>query len=77
MTELTPAERQVALLIGAGFTNKQIAQILGKTPKTVKNQVNAIYGKDVAVNRNELRARYRAGRQGEAYGPQDYQSARP
>jgi DNA-binding CsgD family transcriptional regulator len=70
--ELTPAERELALLIGGDelLTVEQAARRLHKTPKTVTNQLNSIYGKlesifglspDVGLKREFLR-RELAGR---------------
>jgi len=43
---LTEAERQVAsLVVSEGLTNVQVAQRLGRSPKTVANQLTSIYGK--------------------------------
>jgi DNA-binding CsgD family transcriptional regulator len=42
MSRLTPRQREVAVLIGGGFTNEQIAQRLVLTPGTVANHVEAI-----------------------------------
>jgi CRISPR-associated protein Csx14 len=63
--ELTPAERQVALLVAHEvLTVQEVAARLGKSPKTVTNQLNTIYGKlesafglspDVGVKREFLR----------------------
>lgn len=63
--ELTPAERQVAaLVVQEVATVKEIAAQLHKSPKTVTNQLNSIYGKlestfglqpDVGVKREFLR----------------------
>ena len=45
VNHLTPKERQVLMLIGEGFTNRQIGTRLGLTEKTTKNYVSAILGK--------------------------------
>jgi DNA-binding NarL/FixJ family response regulator len=37
--ELTPAERHVLEYLGAGYSNKEIASLLGKAEPTIKNQV--------------------------------------
>ena len=52
LTRLTPAEHQVLGLLARGFDNATIAGQLGKSPKTVRNQVSSILSK--------LRARSRA-----------------
>lgn len=63
--ELTPAERTVALLVARQvLTVEEVAERLGKSPKTVTNQLNTIYSKlestfglspDVGVKREFLR----------------------
>lgn len=42
---LSPREREVALLIAAGHTHKQVAQQLHRAPATVRNHLQSIYGK--------------------------------
>ena len=42
---LTEREAEVLGLIARGLTNKQVAERLGSSPKTVGNQVQAAYGK--------------------------------
>jgi DNA-binding CsgD family transcriptional regulator len=42
---LGPRELQVARLVARGFTHKAIAQQLARAPATVRNQIQAIYGK--------------------------------
>lgn len=54
LTRLTPAERDVARLAAQGETNKAIAQKLGKSFLTVKNQVHTILEKVGATNRTQL-----------------------
>lgn len=59
---LTPAEREVAeLLVREGLSNSALATRLGKSPKTVANQLTSIYQKlqgylalDVLPDRNML-----------------------
>jgi DNA-binding NarL/FixJ family response regulator len=41
--DLTPRERQILGLIAAGLSNRQIAERLVISPKTVKNHVSNIY----------------------------------
>lgn len=52
--ELSPREIEVALLVTAGRSNKHIAQALGVSPFTVRNQLVAIYGKLGIGTRAEL-----------------------
>lgn len=42
---LTPAEREVALLVIKGYSNSEIGEILGKAEGTVKAQCNAVFRK--------------------------------
>jgi DNA-binding CsgD family transcriptional regulator/tetratricopeptide (TPR) repeat protein len=51
---LTPAERRVALLAAEGMTNRQIAQALFVTPKTVEKHISNTYGKLGIGSRNAL-----------------------
>lgn len=41
MIDLTPREREIALLAGNGYTNRQIADRLSISPQTVKNELYA------------------------------------
>jgi DNA-binding CsgD family transcriptional regulator len=43
--DLTPRERAVAELVACGSTYKEIAQILQRSPATVRNQIRSIYDK--------------------------------
>jgi DNA-binding CsgD family transcriptional regulator len=56
LTRLSSAEREVAALVASGESNKFIAERLGKSILTVKNQVHAILEKLGAKNRSELSA---------------------
>jgi DNA-binding NarL/FixJ family response regulator len=51
---LSPRERAVALLIGGGLSNKEVARELGLSPGTVKNHVHSILQKLGERNRNSL-----------------------
>ncbi len=42
---LSPREREVALLMAAGHTHKQVALQLHRAPATVRNHLQSIYGK--------------------------------
>jgi two-component system nitrate/nitrite response regulator NarL len=42
---LSPAERQVIMQVRLGLSNKEIADVLGKSPATVKAQVASILRK--------------------------------
>lgn len=52
--ELSPREIEVALLAAAGRSNKHIAQTLGVSPFTVRNQLAGIYSKLGVGARAEL-----------------------
>lgn len=51
---LTPSERRVADLAAAGNTNREIAQQLFVTPKTVENHLRNAYRKLGIGSRREL-----------------------
>lgn len=51
--ELTKRESEVLDLIAQGFDNKQIAERLSISPKTVRNHVTNIYGKLQVDNRSQ------------------------
>lgn len=53
---LTPAERETALLLLKGFGHKEIATILGKSERTVRQQAVAAYRKSGLSGRAELSA---------------------
>ena len=55
--QLTPRERDVVWLVGTGHSSKQIALVLGITPKTVESYVERARLKLNAVNRSHLMAR--------------------
>jgi two-component system, NarL family, nitrate/nitrite response regulator NarL len=65
MSELTPREREVLSLIGAGYSNREIADRLVIGWGTVKNHVHSILKKLETSSRHEAAAIYRAyARQG-------------
>ena len=51
---LSPKERQIAELLSAGATSRAIAQKLGVSPNTVRNQTASIYRKMGVHNKVEL-----------------------
>lgn len=53
---LTPAERETALLVLKGYGHKEIAQLLGKSERTVRQQAGAVYRKSGLGGRAELAA---------------------
>ena len=60
--ELTPAERQVALAVLAGYSNAEIARTRGSSPRTVANQIASIFRKLGVRSRGELAAKQLARR---------------
>jgi DNA-binding NarL/FixJ family response regulator len=54
MNQLTPQEQKIAVLVALGLTNKEIAQRLGSSPFTVRNQVKAIMRKLELKNRIQV-----------------------
>lgn len=50
-TDLTPTERQLLRALAAGASNKSIAQHLGKSEFTVRNQLSHVFKKIKASNR--------------------------
>lgn len=56
---LTEAEQRVLELVGAGYSNKEIACLLNKAEATVKNQVASILRKLGVPNRVRLIAAMR------------------
>jgi two-component system, NarL family, nitrate/nitrite response regulator NarL len=61
-THITPREREVLVLIEQGMTNKQIAQRLGISVRTVKNHVHNLLEKLRVNRRGEAAARLRSAR---------------
>ena len=51
---LTASERRVADMAREGLTNRQIAQALFVTPKTVEVHLSSVYRKLGIASRNEL-----------------------
>lgn len=49
--ELTPTERQLLQALAGGVSNKVIAQHLGKSEFTVRNQLSHVFKKIKASNR--------------------------
>ena len=53
---LTPREREVATLVAAGFSNRQIADALFISVATVKDHVHAVLKKTRLASRSEVAA---------------------
>lgn len=58
LSGLTPRENQIAALVAAGCSNKQIARRLGITLATVKDHMHRVLGKTQLANRAALAAAY-------------------
>lgn len=56
---VTPAEQRVLSYVCAGYSNKEIAQFLGKAEPTVKHQVSACLRKFGLSSRTRLMAALR------------------
>jgi DNA-binding CsgD family transcriptional regulator/tetratricopeptide (TPR) repeat protein len=54
MSQLTPAELRVAVCVGRGMTNREVAAELIVSPKTVGSHLESIYRKLSIGNRTEL-----------------------
>ena len=64
--DLTPSERKVVDLIGEGMSNREIADRLGVSEKTVKNHVTAVLSKMGLQRRTQVTA-WIAGRKTSAW----------
>lgn len=60
--KLTSREIEIILLVAEGKTNSEIASELGRSEKTIKNHLSAIYRKLEVSSRYELLASLRKGR---------------
>jgi two-component system, NarL family, nitrate/nitrite response regulator NarL len=54
VTTLSRRERQIVDALLAGRTNKEVAQLLGISDQTVKNQLTTLYKKVGVTSRLEL-----------------------
>jgi len=54
--ELTPAEKEVALLMLKGLSHREIAEVRDVTERTVRQQAHAVYGKAGLAGRADLAA---------------------
>lgn len=64
LATLSPQERRVLALIAEGRTNKEVAQEMGLTEKTVKNYLSNVFDKLHVSRRAEAAAVYAKGRNG-------------
>jgi DNA-binding CsgD family transcriptional regulator len=56
LRELTPREREIALLVCEGFSNAEIARRLSKSVLTIKTQLNSVFRKLGVTSRTRLMA---------------------
>ncbi len=63
---LTPAERQVVLLIARGLSNADIARRRGSAPRTIANQAASVFRKLGVGSRLELGALIARGERGKS-----------
>jgi len=54
LARLTAQERRVATLVARGLQNKEVAQHLGTSPLTVRNQLASIFAKTGIASRGQL-----------------------
>lgn len=54
--DLTPAERKIALLLLKGYGHKEIATLLGRSERTIRQHAVAVYRKSNLSGRAELAA---------------------
>lgn len=54
LSDLTPAERAVALLVREGLSNRDIADRLGRQVWTIKSHLTSIFSKTATRSRSEL-----------------------
>lgn len=71
LTGLTPREHQVATVVAAGYTNRQIAVALDISVATVKDHVHSILTKSGVENRSQLIAAWYGGLEPRPIGPPD------
>lgn len=62
MSALTPVEQQVAELVAAGMSNREVATRLFASVRTIEAHLSAVYRKLEIRSRSELAARYAAER---------------
>lgn len=77
VARLSPRERQIAELVGAGRLNKQVAFALGLSEFTVENHLRRIYRKLGVRNRAGMATVLHRGRRGGADGYPSLERLRP
>jgi DNA-binding NarL/FixJ family response regulator len=61
MQALTSREREVAKMVASGYSNYDVANMLGVSVQTVKNHLQSIFRKMALANRVELAIRISNG----------------
>lgn len=56
LRDLTPREREIALLVCEGHSNAEVARLLSKSVLTIKTQLNAVFRKLGVKSRAKLTA---------------------
>lgn len=59
--ELTPAERETALMVLKGYSHKRIGRLAGRSERTVRQHAVAVYRKAGVATRSELSAFFLEG----------------
>jgi len=54
MDALTPSEHRVAALVAQGLANREVAQALFVTPKTIEHHLTSVFRKLNVASRDEL-----------------------
>jgi DNA-binding CsgD family transcriptional regulator len=71
---LTPAEREVALLLLKGYSHKQVAQASGRSERTARQHASAVYQKAGLAGRAELASFFLEDLMLPAGGAEDWKS---
>jgi DNA-binding CsgD family transcriptional regulator len=74
--DLTPAERETALMILKGYSHKRIGRLAGRSERTVRQHAVAVYRKAGVATRSELSAFFLEGLVLPPQAPPDPRSAR-
>jgi len=59
--ELTPAERETALMVLKGYSHKRVGRLTGRSERTVRQHAVAVYRKAGVASRSELSAFFLEG----------------